>query len=116
MDDIDSEPLRGWVVRPNVRNERLAWIAAKPRLEKLNRRWWNSIFSVTRSAAIDTHGLHGSHLDRDELDKGMQRSAFVVDQLATRFTAPERETLRLTGRLPEWFWPEYRTVAKAEPR
>jgi hypothetical protein len=111
MADNPNAPLSGWVVRSNIRNERLAWIAAKPRLEKLNRRWWHALLALGRTADIDEHGFHGSSFDREEGQKGMQRSALIVDGLAGRFTPSEREVLRLTGRLPEWFWAEYQAEA-----
>lgn len=107
MADGEDEPVPGWVPRPNTRHERLVWIAAKPRLEKMNRRWWHQVFAMTRSAGIDEHGIHAEAADREEVDKRMQRSAFIVDELAGRFTAEERERLGRTGRLPGWFWPSY---------
>ena len=103
----DSAPLAGWVDRPNLRHERLVWMAAKPRVEKLNRRWWHALFAMTRSAGIDEHGLHAEAADREAVDERIQRSAFVVDGLAQRFSEEERAHLRATGRLPEWFWPAF---------
>jgi hypothetical protein len=107
-------PLPGWVVRSDVRHERLVWTAAKPRLEKQNRRWWHALYSLGRTADIDEHGFHGSSTDREQLGKGMERSAVVVDHLAPRFSADERERLRLTGRLPDWFWSAYSVEAAAD--
>lgn len=114
MPDNPSAPVPGWVVRENIRNERLAWIAAKPRVEKLNRRWWHTLFAMTRSAGIDENGLHAEASDREAVDERVQRSAFVVDELAARFSPEEREVLRTTGRLPDWFWGAYDAKARGQ--
>jgi hypothetical protein len=116
MPESESQPVAGWVVRPDVRHERLVWLASEPQLRKINRRWWHFLMALGRTADIDERGLHGSPVDREELDKGLQQSAFVVDGLAARFSPQERETLRLTGRLPDWFWPAYHAQVEAERR
>lgn len=113
MPDDISKPLPGWVVRENTRHERLVWLAAKARVEKLNRRWWHTLFAMTRSAGIDEHGLHAEASDREAVDERVQRSAFVVDELAPRFSPEEREVLRTTGRLPDWFWDAYKAKVRA---
>ena len=48
-----------------------------------------------------------SAVEREDQGKSLQRASFVVDDLAQRFSVEEREVVRRTGLLPNWFWPAY---------
>jgi hypothetical protein len=114
--DDALEPVPGWTVRTATRHERLVWIAAKPRLERMHRKWWHNLMALGRADhRLHDHTGHGS-MDREVVSRSMHTAALAVDRLAGRFGADEREHLRLTGRLPEWFWPSYRTEFAALKR
>jgi hypothetical protein len=41
------------------------------------------------------------------MSASLQRASIIVDGLATRFSPEERDVVRHTGLLPNWFWPTY---------
>lgn len=116
--DIDAlSPVPGWVVRTNVRHERLVWLAARPHLDRLHRKWWHVLTRVMRARNRPRGTLWiTDHVETDDLSKALQSGALVIDGLAGRFSPVEREVVRRTGLLPDWFWPAYLADFEAERR
>lgn len=103
----DLQPAPGWIVRPDLRHDRLVWLAARPELKRIHRKWWHVITRMLQ-ARDDAQwtGRLGS-VNNDDLSGSLQKASIIIDGLAGRFTAEEREVLRRTGLLPNWFWPAY---------
>jgi hypothetical protein len=104
----DLQPAPGWVVHDNLRHERLVWLAARPELNRIHRKWWHALVRVQR-ARLDGHrpGWRPETTENEDLSKSLQRASLIIDALAGRFTAEERDVVRRTGLLPNWFWPAY---------
>jgi hypothetical protein len=108
VDIEELQPVAGWVVRSDLRHERLVWLAARPHLDRIHRKWWHVLTRAMRARNRPRGTLWiRDHVETDDLSKSLQRGALVVDGLARRFSAVEREVVRRTGLLPEWFWPAY---------
>jgi hypothetical protein len=105
----ELEPAPGWKVRTDVRHDRLVWLAARPHLQQLHRKWWHSWTRILRAsdAPRRTMWIDRENSETDDMSASMQRAAVIVDGLAGRFSPHEREVVRRTGLLPEWFWPAY---------
>lgn len=104
----DLQPVPGWVVRSNLRHERLVWLAARPELNRIHRKWWHALVRVQR-AQLDGHrrGWRPETTENEDLGKSLQKASLIIDGLAGRFSAEERDVVRRTGLLPNWFWPTY---------
>jgi hypothetical protein len=104
----DLQPAPGWVVRSNVRHERLVWLAARPELNRIHRKWCHLLVRVQR-ARLDGHrrGWRPETTENEDLSHSLQQASVIIDGLAGRFTAEEREIVRRTGVLPDWLWPVY---------
>ncbi|WP_079063264.1 hypothetical protein [Peterkaempfera griseoplana] len=110
----------------NVTIERLCWIAAR---EQLNRKahkaglfgWLTALGAGgigrrSGSAARTAAGIAGD-LRRESASDKMREYAFAVDDAAGTLSAAEREQLRATGELPEWFLADVeRRVAEMRKR
>jgi hypothetical protein len=103
----DLQPAPGWVVRTDLRNERLVWLAAKPELTRIHRKWWHIFVRVQRSRMDARRYRRHETFEAQDLSKSLQEASVIIDRLAGRFTAEEREVVRRTGLLPNWFWPAY---------
>src|SRR3954468_14669385 len=104
------EPGERWVVPGDVRHERVVWLAARDELARIHRRWWHPWTRILRAsdALYRTVGIDHKNPESDDLSASLQQASVIVDGLAGHFSAAERETVRSTGRLPDWFWPVYR--------
>jgi hypothetical protein len=103
----DLEPAPGWVVRTDLRNERLVWLAAKPDLARMHRKWWHVFNRMLRVGFDGNYTYRATPSEHEDLSKSLQEASVIIDRLAGRFTAEEREVVRRTGLLPNWFWPAY---------
>lgn len=104
----DLTPAAGWVVRTDVRHERLVWLAAKPELARIHRKWWHVFSRLLRVADGDGRFVkRTSAVEREDQNKSLQKASWIIDGLAQRFSLEEREVVRRTGLLPNWFWPAY---------
>lgn len=118
VDISGLEPVPGWVERTNVRHERLVWLAARPHLQQLHRKWWHPWTRILRAcdAPRRTMWIDRQNSETDDLSASMQRASVIVDNLAGWFSPVEREVVRRTGLLPDWFWPVYPADFEAERR
>lgn len=118
MDNGEWEPLPGWVARTDVRHERIVWLAARPDLQRLHQKWWHAWTRILRAsdAPRRTMWIDRENSETDDMSVSMQRAALIVDDLAGRFSPPERDLVRRTGYLPEWFWPAYLAEFEAASR
>jgi hypothetical protein len=112
-------------VSGELRDEQLAFLAARPFLIKKSRPWWLSLFRILEAggnsayvmdrgmARVPNGGMMAKRTITSEI--GGDRMADLVvacDAAAQTLTPDERTILRLTGALPEWFLPQ--VVAEAE--
>jgi hypothetical protein len=98
------------VAVPNVRIERLAWLAVRDRLARGGRD--NPVLAMFR---IRSGGRHSRLAvpgvpDRDwlgfDLTAGRMASfGFAVYDVAQELSVEERQVLRATGDVPDWFLP-----------
>jgi hypothetical protein len=84
-----------------ARDERLAWLAVREQLIRRSRRR-SFLRRVLGNMLPTAHGL-GSDLTRSAIKGRMMRYSFAVDDVAQRLRPEEREVLRATGQLPDWF-------------
>lgn len=103
----DLQPVPGWVVRSDLRHERLVWLAARPELRRIHRKWWHVLTRAMQAHADRRWSARLGSTNHDDLSKSLQKASWIIDGLAGRFTAEEREVVRRTGLLPNWFWPAY---------
>jgi hypothetical protein len=102
-------PDEHWVVPADVRHERVVWLAARADLARIHRKWWHVWSRIARAsdAPRRTMFIDAQNPETDDLSASLQQASLIVDALAGHFTAPERESVRRTGVLPDWFWPVY---------
>ncbi len=104
------DPGEGWVVPEDVRHERIVWLAARDGLARIHRQVVASVRpGLRRRQPMLYRTAPIGHMDResDDLSASLQQASVIVDGLAGHFSADERETVRRTGVLPDWFWPVY---------
>ncbi|MCD0482138.1 hypothetical protein LO771_06830 [Streptacidiphilus sp. ASG 303] len=110
----------------NLTIERLCWIAAREQLSRKAHKaglfgWLAALGAgaVNRrsgSEARTAAGIAGD-MRRESASGKMHEYAFAVDDAAGTLTAAEREHLRATGELPEWFLADVeRRVAEMRKR
>src|SRR3954451_9160843 len=112
----DLQPAPGWVVRTNLRHERLVWLAARPELGRIHRKWWHVFNRLLRVGFDGRYTRRATPTEHEDMSSSLQQACLVIDGLAGRFSAEERDVVRRTGLLPTWFWPAYRTEFAALKR
>jgi hypothetical protein len=95
---------------PNVRIERLCWLAIRDQLARRGR--VNPLLTVFRVGALAWVPLRGrvagpdaDWLGADPVSGRMRSFAFAVYDVARQLSAAERQELRRTGQVPDWFVP-----------
>jgi hypothetical protein len=80
---------------PRLRDERLCWLAIRDDLARLTR----------RRRMLDTFltGGFAPKLVRDWESQRLATYSFAVHRTASRLSDEERQALRVTGRVPDWF-------------
>jgi hypothetical protein len=109
-----------------LRDERLAWLAVRDDLHRTDRRRISSRVAAIldrRNRAAARARITGPH-DGRRHDPGlgdvdvpasstyMIRSSLAVDEVSRRLSVEERVALRETGRVPDWFLDEVKSVAR----
>jgi hypothetical protein len=84
-----------------VRDERLAWLAVRDQLSRRSRR--RSVLGRLLGNLTPTGTGFGTDLSRGSVKSRMMRYSFAVEDVAQRLTPEERQVLRTTGRVPDWF-------------
>jgi len=109
MDVRASRATDAWLVPGDLRHERVVWLAARPELERIHRKWWHVLSRILGSAdAAYCMNIAMHNLGTDDLAVSLRQASVIVDDLAGHFCSAERERVRRTGELPAWFWPVYR--------
>jgi len=99
----------------SLQDERLAWLAIRDELRetctKLPGLKLIRIFGgLNRS---QTSHLARRALSEDLAELQMTKYALAADELVREFTYEERQILRKTGRVPEWYFPTVLAEAKS---
>jgi hypothetical protein len=92
------------------RDERLAFLALAPHLKKrdLHAGEWRSLLSAVFGSNYVTAGGREPRLRRH----GRRHVAFACQEAAGELDALERQRLRETGELPEWFFVEVERLSR----
>ena len=86
-----------------VRDERLAWLAVRDELARRSRnRPLTFLRRIFGNLAPTTKGF-GQDTTAPVAGRRMRRWSVAVFDVAQRLDAGEREVLRATGRVPDWF-------------
>jgi len=86
-----------------VRDERLAWLAVRDDLARRSRGGPFTFLRRVLGNITPTRGGFGTDLTVPAVSRRMRRYSFAVHDVAQRLDAGEREVLRTTGRVPDWF-------------
>lgn len=105
-----------WVANRPLTTGRLAWLAARPELERRSSPWWAVPLRIITASGRPVGTRFASEL-RSEVKSGrMARYAFPVDTVAGRLSKDEEVALRETGTLPDWFFDAVEAERKARRR
>ncbi len=95
---------------PKVRIERLCWLAVRDRLARRERRspvmpaWW--VRSMSRVGRGSWRSLPDAEwLGADMTSKRVATFGFAVYDVAQELSVAERQELRRSGTVPDWFLP-----------
>jgi hypothetical protein len=95
---------------PKVRIERLCWLAVRNQLARRERRnpvmpaWW--VRSMARAGRGSCRSLPDAEwLSADLTSKRVASFGFAVYDVAQELSVAERQVLRSTGKVPDWFLP-----------
>ncbi len=115
--NVSRAPRRppSWPPPQRLRDERLAWLAARAEAQRRSRPWWLTVLRLGAGARPSAHGFRRDNANRLGSHR-LQCYGSAVDQLSRSLSAAERVTLRATGELPPWFWADLDEVAKAHRR
>lgn len=109
-----------WSPEPSASHERLLFLAARDGVAARSRRWWHIAIRVAGGAhsALPSAADAAPRLrpEQELQSRSMHVGVLVVDQLASRFTAQERDLLRAEGALPAWFWAAFEEGVRVERR
>ena len=93
---------------PNVRIGRLCWLAIRDQLARRGRK--NPLLTVFRVGSLAWVPLRGrvagpdtDWLGADPVSGRMRSFAFAVYDVSRQLSAAERQELRRTGKVPDWF-------------
>ena len=88
---------------PKLRDERLCWLAVEDKLQRRSERGKGFLIGLMSVRRRRRSGFIAQDTSRDFASAKMRKYAVAVDAVATRLGAQEREVLRATGEVPEWF-------------
>jgi hypothetical protein len=98
---------------PKLRDERLCWLAVRDELARRSRRrplsmLWLALTGVLGFGGTANRSRHAA------ASRSLSGYSFAVDQAARKLTLEERQVLRSTGKVPDWFLDEVETLRKAD--
>ncbi|MCA1710318.1 MAG: hypothetical protein LC789_01235 [Actinobacteria bacterium] len=102
-----------WPPETGVTLARLAFLAAKPQLQRRARPWWVRLLRIAEVGGTPGGGwrAEGGGMD-DEIASGRMSSyAFACDRVVEHLSVDERQALRQSGVLPPWFLPQVEELA-----
>jgi hypothetical protein len=91
------------MAQAKVRDERLAWLAVRDELTRRSRRGPLTFLRRVFGNMAPTGTGMGTDVTAPSKNRRMRRYSFAVHDVAQRLDAGEREVLRATGRVPDWF-------------
>jgi len=91
------------MTRPKVRDERLAWLAVRDELARRSRRRPLTFLRRILGNLAPTSKGFGQDATAPVAGRRMRRWSVAVFDVAQRLNPGEREVLRATGRVPDWF-------------
>ena len=97
---------------PRLRDERLCWLAVEDELHRRAKRgtgFFIGLSSLLRSRQVS---FGADDTARGFASGKMRKYAVAVDTVAMRLNSQEREVLRATGEVPEWFLAEVLAEAR----
>lgn len=104
-----------WVPNQPLTTGRLAWLAAKPELERRSSPWWAVPLRIaTGRRRLGTR--FANELGKEALSDNVASYAFPVDKVAGRLSPDEELALRESGTLPDWFFDAVEEERKADRR
>ncbi|MFD0529595.1 hypothetical protein ACFQ1I_26505 [Kitasatospora arboriphila] len=90
---------------PNVTDERLCWLAVREQVGKKARKpgllGWLQVLGTIMGGGQGAR--IGGDMRREAAASKMTHYTFAVDDAARALTAEERQHLRSTGEVPDWF-------------
>ena len=92
---------RQWPPPGRLRDDRLVYYAAEPTMLRWARPWWGVIGGVALSGGR-----------RRRISKRMRRYVIACAELVPRLEPEEMAIVRVSGRLPEWFFPALRRQSR----
>lgn len=105
-----------WPPEEGVTIARLAFLAAKPQLQRRARPWWVRLIRLGDVGGARPGGGPGAgSVDgmADEIGRERMSSyAFACDRVVEHLSVEERQALRQTGVLPLWFLPQVEELAE----
>lgn len=88
---------------PNVTDERLCWLILRDELRRKNSKLrflgWFTVLASRRSVGAEI----GGDIRRERLSDKMTDYSIAVDASAQTLSPDERQHLRTTARVPDWF-------------
>jgi hypothetical protein len=105
-----------WVANQSLATGRLAWLAARPELERRSSPWWAVPLRIITASGRPIGTRFASELRSDVRRGRMAGYAFPVDTVAERLSKDEEMALRETGTLPGWFFDAVEAERKARRR
>jgi hypothetical protein len=88
---------------PKVRDERLAWLAVRDELARRSRNRPLTFVRRIFGNLTPTSKGFGHDTTAPVTGRRMRRWSVAVHEVAQRLDAGERDVLRTTGRVPDWF-------------
>jgi hypothetical protein len=98
----DLEPAPGWVVRTDLRNERLVWLAAKPDLARMHRKWWHVFNRMLRVGFDGNYTYRATPSEHEDLSKSLQEASVIIDRRAARNPEAVRDQVSNTHLWQHW--------------
>ena len=86
-----------------VRDERLCWLAVRDELARRSRNRPGTLLRRFIGNLLPTRRGLGGDVTGGSVKARMARYSIAVHEVAQRLDPPERQVLRSTGRVPDWF-------------
>jgi len=87
---------------PKLRDERLCWLAVEDKLHRRAKRGTAFLIGFSNGARRGA-SLSNQNVARGFASAKLRKYAIAVDSVSNRLNPQEREVLRATGQVPEWF-------------
>lgn len=92
-----------WPPETGVTIARLAFLAAKPQLQRRARPWWVRLLRVAEVGGPGGGYRAEGNIGDEIASSRMSSYAFACDRVVEHLSVDERQALRQSGALPPWF-------------